>query len=465
MAKITEIQLKALSPDDSKEFFREEIGLVGQVRYGKRGVTVLFRYDYKFQGKNRAIRLGSWPKCSLADIRKKRDTALALVRKGIDPALEKKKSKLKAKDAYHEEVNKLTQKQDEDLTFGDLFLEWLDNGVARKNDNAELKRAFTKDVLPIIGDTKLSEVTDKEITQALRLVKQRGLNRSVVILNKDIGQMLRWGEKRKPWRALMSDGNPSDLVNLKLIIDKDYTAERDRILSDAEIKELNDRFHSLNQEYSCAPAGTKYNTIRPVNPKHECAVWICLGTLCRIGELLQARWEHVDFKKRVWHIPAANTKSHAGRNEDHNIHLSDFTVTHLKKLKAITGSHDYLFPSRNMESHACTKSVSKAIGDRQIKFKKREKRLSRRNHDNTLVLTTGQDREWTPHDLRRTGATLMQKLGISLDIIDRCQNHVLAGSKVRRHYMHYDYVKETGEAWDSLGCYIHDLIKNKNDLD
>lgn len=45
----------------------------------------------------------------------------------------------------------------------------------------------------------------------------------------------------------------------------------------------------------------------------------------------------------------------------------------------------------------------------------------------------------------------MQELGVNLDIIDRCQNHQLGGSKVRRHYLHYDYAKEKSEAWHILG--------------
>lgn len=65
------------------------------------------------------------------------------------------------------------------------------------------------------------------------------------------------------------------------------------------------------------------------------------------------------------------------------------------------------------------------MADRQARFKNR-KVLSRRRHDDTLVLDYGQNGDWTPHDLRRTGATMMQALGISLDVIDRCQNHVLA---------------------------------------
>ena len=67
------------------------------------------------------------------------------------------------------------------------------------------------------------------------------------------------------------------------------------------------------------------------------------------------------------------------------------------------------------------------------------------------MLADGQNGDWTPHDLRRTGATMMQALGVSLDVIDRCQNHVLAGSRVRRHYLHHDYAEEKKCAWNLLG--------------
>ncbi len=46
---------------------------------------------------------------------------------------------------------------------------------------------------------------------------------------------------------------------------------------------------------------------------------------------------------------------------------------------------------------------------------------------------------------------MMQALGVSLDVIDRCQNHVLAGSWVRRHYLHHDYADEKKNAWNLLG--------------
>jgi hypothetical protein len=49
---------------------------------------------------------------------------------------------------------------------------------------------------------------------------------------------------------------------------------------------------------------------------------------------------------------------------------------------------------------------------------------------------------------------MMQALGVMPDVIDRCQNHMLAGSRVRRHYLKHDYADETKQAWAKLGAAI-----------
>lgn len=458
MAKLTQKQLEALTAADDGKTLREDGGLVGKVRSGKRGLSVLFRYEYKFENKKKDLSLGSWPKLSLAQIRKERDNAMNQVKSAVDPATAKKATKYEAQRKLENEIAKHSIKSPEDLTFEDLYKEWLEHGVARQDGNAAIIRAFNKDVLPSLKDIRIRHLTDRDITSVLKTVKDRGLNRTVVVLYNDIGQMLRWAEKRKPWRALLSDGNPCDLINLKMILDKHYKAERDRTLNDEEIAELFERFKTLENDYAALPAGQKYSGIRPVEDKLQCAVWICLGTLCRIGELLKSRWEHINFDERIWHIPAENTKSHAGRSQDHTVYLSEFVIAQFRHLHTLTGGEEYVFPSTDKSTHVCVKTVSKRIGDRQVKYKNRSGPLSRRSHDDTLVLTKGEDREWTPHDLRRTGATIMQRLGISLDIIDRCQNHVLEGSKVRRHYLHYDYAKEKAEAWELLGEHITSLL-------
>jgi hypothetical protein len=64
-----------------------------------------------------------------------------------------------------------------------------------------------------------------------------------------------------------------------------------------------------------------------------------------------------------------------------------------------------------------------------------EKRIERRSVETSnLGLPDGR---WTAHDLRRTAATLMTKLGISGDVIDECLDRVIEvrGLRTYRTYI------------------------------
>lgn len=63
------------------------------------------------------------------------------------------------------------------------------------------------------------------------------------------------------------------------------------------------------------------------------------------------------------------------------------------------------------------------------------------------------DKEWTPHDLRQTGAPMMQKLKVHRDVINLCQTHVI-GTKVDRVYLLDEYAEERREAWQQLGNWL-----------
>ena len=458
MPRLTAKFLEALSIEDDGKSVREDGGLVGKVRVGARGITVLFRFEFKLDGAKRDHRLGSWPKKSLAEIRAARDEMRTIAAKGIDPVAAKKATRIKEREAVAATIAEAERQVTENLTVADLFEEWLRDGVSRQDGNAYLRRSFEKDVLPVIGNIPLRNLTEKDLLTTLRKIKARGVSRTMVIVSKNIGQMLRWAEKRKPWRGLLSDGNPSDLVDVSKLLDHDYQAERDRVLSPEEIRELWDIFPRLERDYKALPAGQKYSGIRPVNPRVQCAVWLCLSTLCRIGELLKAEWQHVDLAKGTWFIPAEATKGHKGKRQDHHIFLSAFALAQFQRLHQETGDTPFCLPSKDRLSPVDTKTVSKLIGDRQCRFKKRSKPPAGRHHDDSLVLSRGTRGEWTPHDMRRTGATMMQGAGVPLEIIDRCQNHLLGGSKVRRHYLHHDYAKEKTEAWRVLGERIEAIL-------
>lgn len=451
MSKITVKELEALSTNDDDRVLREAGGLTGKVRVGTRGITVLFRYEFKLDGKKRDHRLGSWPKRTLGDIRAERDRVRVIVADGIDPNDAKKAARIQRQKAIEETIQRAEQARVENQVVEDLFDAWIADGVARQDGNAELKRLFHKDVLPVIGKKLLRSLADRDILLMLRQMLKRGVTRQAIIAYNDVNQMLCWGEKRKPWRRLLIDGNPCDLVDINSLLPDDYEDERDRVLPAAEIRELHRIFEAMDDAYRNAP--DRRSAPRPVDPKTRIALWICLSSLSRIGELLLARWEHVDLNNGVWYIPRENVKGHRGKKQEHFVFLSNFTKRQFEKLQDITGTSEWCFPARNRKgeaTHVCLKSVSKQVGDRQIMFKNRKEPLKGRAFDNSLVLSQGTNGEWTPHDLRRTGATMMQELGISLDVIDRCQNHRLAG-RVRRIYLRHDYEVEKTEAWRRLG--------------
>jgi len=391
---------------------------------------------------------------SLAEARLENERIQNLAKNGIDFREADKKQQQEAAE----------QEALESKTFRDMFNEWTKHGVSRKNGNADLIRRFEKDVLPAIGKKRIRDVSESDIGKLLKsIVNERGANRMAVIVFQDIAQFFKWAEKRQPWRKLLSEGNPAELINIKTIISPSYEniyGERSRVLSFDEIRELRDKFINIKREYQNTSLNEKKTTPSPLTDEGQLAVWICLSTLCRIGELLMAEWEHVNFERAEWFIPKKNVKSTRGKKQDHLIFLSPMALKQFKALHKLTGKTQWCFPNKTGVSHIDVKSVTRQIGDRQIMFKQRKGMgLSRRKNDNSLVLSNGINGNWTPHDLRRTGATNMQKLKILGNVIDCCQNHIIHGNnKIRKHYQLYDFADEKREAWEKWGQKLEEIL-------
>ncbi|WP_241073228.1 tyrosine-type recombinase/integrase [Achromobacter insuavis] len=462
MGKITNRELEALTAEDGGRILREDGGIVGRVRAGTRGLTVSFRYEYKLDGSKRDHALGSWPKKSLANIRAERDRVRVTAAQGIDPTAAKKAARIEKQKAIATTLAEAERDRVQVLTVQDLFDLWIVEGINRKDGNKEVARMFKRDILPHIGTTPLRRLTESALRAVLRTAIGAGTVSKAAHMLLGVKQMLAWAEKRQPWRALLVDGNPADLISEDSILPPDYEEERTRVLLPDEIRELHDIFVNMTANYEAATAGTKYQHERPLKKESQLAIWISLGTLCRIGELLMAKWEHVDLEAGTWFIPKENVQGRRGKKQDHHVWLSTFVLRQFRALFTLTGKTAWCFPARHMaETHVCVSSVSKQIGDRQERFMER-KSLKNRKHNNTLVLGGGKNGNWTAHDLRRTGATMMQSLGVSLEAIDRCQNHVIQGSKVRRHYLHYDYDKEKASAWNKLGERLEEILTWKS---
>ncbi|TBW09520.1 site-specific integrase [Azotobacter chroococcum subsp. isscasi] len=304
-------------------------------------------------------------------------------------------------------------------TVAELFEHWAKiDLVNRKDGGAEVRRMFEKDVLPFLGNMAVADVKKGHITEVTDALLARGVNRMPKLILSLMRQMFRFAVDRD-----LIEHDPTASIRKAKIGGKDV--ERDRVLSDEEIRALAKK----------APeAGLLITT--------EAAIWIALSTCCRIGELLGARWEHVDLEQGTWLIPAENSKN----GKPHNVTLSDFSIRQFKRVREITGTSPWCYPNTDNSGPVCPKTVTKQLGDRQRHPE--QGTMSRRSAKAQALLLPGG--KWTPHDLRRTGATLMTALGVLPEVAERCLNHT-EENKVKRTYQRHSYVKEMAEAWHQLG--------------
>ena len=439
MGKLTVRAIESAKPKDSPYKLMDGNGL--QLRVSVDGSkTWLVRYFV--EGKEKQYRLpgdyrseGGAGFNTLAEARLDAARIRELGRQGIDHAVALADD-LAAK--AREKDREQAKRQAESLTVSALFDEWIVT-TDRKDKGAELRRLFTRDVLPAIGAKPVKEITERHMRGILDAVVKRGANRMAVMLLSDLKQMFRWAEKRRPWKPLIED-NPVEHLEGKKITTADYDgAERTRTLSNAEIKEL---------AIKLPAAGLLRRT--------EICMWVMLSCCCRIGEVIKARWEHMDLDAGVWRIPKENAKNKV----EHSIYLSAFTLPYFRELKQLAGDSAWCFPRDDDSSHVCMKSATKQVRDRQLAATDRKPMKNRSRATDALLLASG---DWVPHDLRRTGATLMQSLGVVPEVIERCLNHV-EPDKLRRTYQTYDYAKEKREAWRLLGDRLNLLINPSSNV-
>ena len=454
---LTTKELEALTAAADGRNLTDGGSLRGNVRAKAGGhVSVNFRWYFKFDGKLKTIRAGTWPAMSLAEIRKVRNELRATVDKGVNP-LEQRESQRQANhakteadrlraqadqaEAIHIQKQRLVEiaALDARQTVRQVFDRWVKLTVCERVDGgAEVTRSFTKDVFPTIGAMAIADVQKQHVLRILDAIKERAAaGQSMIRTQKktlsDLRQFFEWAVERDEIAV-----NPSASIR-KAGLGADV--ERDRVLNEAELIDL---MRKLPMSGLTEPA--------------QCALLIQLGTACRIGEVLAARWVDVDFSQRVLHIPATTAKN----GKSHDVQLSDFVLAQFQRLHTLTGIFEWLFPNSRLgedgrpSDHIDLKTITKQTADRQ-----RTSGLAlagRTQQTSALVLAGGR---WKPHDLRRTAATMMAELGALPDVIERCLNHV-EPSKVRRIYQRASYAGPMRDAWALLGNRLELLLSRAN---
>ncbi|MER2540817.1 MAG: tyrosine-type recombinase/integrase [Azonexus sp.] len=416
MGNLTAKGVESLKVPSGEKFFADGNGLYLRVR--AEGTVKVWFYRYTMNGTARKIQLGVLADMSLAEAREEANKLTTMRRLGNDPVLVAEKKALdeeKAKAARAEAEAKAAAR----LTVAGLLDRWQADYLAtkRKDGGAEIRRSFAKDVLPALGTIPAESITRGMVANLLDGVVRRG---SPVIANyllADMKQMFNFARARQIIEANPCDGlSKAQFGGAKV--------ERDRVLSEGEIRELVAKI-----------PGAK------LQKRTEAAIWIMLATACRVGEISQAQWSDVDLPGKVWSISADVAKN----AKEHKVYLSDFAVNWFEELKSTSGASEWVFPAVNRPGeHVCIKSITKQIGDRQ----REEAPMQNRSLAVASLKLSGGD--WTPHDLRRTAATMAGELGTQPYVIERMLNHQQR-NPLERIYQRQTLEPEQREGWRLLG--------------
>lgn len=347
-------------------------------------------YNRKGDGKKRRFTLGQFPRLSLADARELAEAKKVQIRAGVDPA---------ALLSEYKKANTI----DELL---DLFIEKHPRPDAAWT--LECKRIFNKDVRPLIGRIKLPDLNRGHVRQVIEAVRDRG---ATVTVNRTLAALRRafsWAVSKD-----LLVINPA----LNMATDIQETG-KDRALTVDEIKTF---WAGLDSA--------------AMGERSRLALKIVLATGQRPGEVCGASKSEMDIAGGVWLIPSKRTKN----KEAHSIPLSKLAIQLFEQAISLSGESEFVFPSRPRNGSA--------LG---LTAPLQSHALSHAMRDNLKPLGLAK-KPATPHDLRRTTATHMARLGILDRSVGRVLNH---GTELRRTitsrvYIHYDYATEKRQALDS----------------
>lgn len=279
----------------------------------------------------------------------------------------------------------------------------------------DLKSVVNKYILPGLGDRFADSVTRGEISKFIAEIAETHPTRARNVLAQ-LSAFYSWALPQLdglPANPCRDAGRPPKPV------------ARDRVLSDLELAAL----------WQVADGESL-----PWGP----ALKLLMLTGARRSEVFEADKAEIDIKAKEWVIPADRAKNGLP-------HIVPLSVEALTVIKAIPASDKSpkLFPAMGNPKNGAS-GHSRALA----RF--------RRSLDEAMK-RDGCER-WTLHDIRRTVATGLQRLGVRFEVTEAVLNHI-SGAKggIAGVYQRHDWKVEKRRALDAWAKHVTALVR-KSDL-
>jgi integrase len=337
---------------------------------------------YRVNGVQAKFTLGGYPALSLKEARKRALEAKGAAAGGKDLGAAKRAARTERKaDGARVRDSAWVFIQRYVRGSGRIGLAW----------GKEIERLFNIEILPRIGDKLIAEVTKRDINDIVDAITDRGSPVTARNCFAVLRQFFNWAR------------NDRDLIAVSPCVGVTARAEkrsRDRVLEDGELPHAWAAFDAFG--FPFGPIGK-----------------LLLLTGARRSEIAGARWQEIDLAARTLTLPASRTKN----AKPHVIPLSDPAIEIIKALPQIEGKAGFVFSTTGVTPVSGFSKARKAI-DKAILDTLRAEALAR-GADPDGVATPP---PWTLHDLRRTVATNLQRLGVRLEVTESVLGHV-SGSR------------------------------------
>jgi integrase len=233
----------------------------------------LWRFRYRFAGKENTLALGAFPDVSLAEARAKRDAARKLLAEGVDPSQKRKADMFT--------VNEAAQN-----TFGSIAAEHLAKLEAdgKAEQTMAKNRWLLEDLAAPLANRPITQIKPVEVLDVLRRIERTGRRETAHRLRGAIGSVFRLA-------IITSRAETDPTVALRGALLTPQTKHRASITDERELGAL---MVSID-EYDGWPT-------------LKAALQLLALTMARPGDVRLAKRAEFDRAKAIWRIPAERMK-------------------------------------------------------------------------------------------------------------------------------------------------------------
>jgi integrase len=378
-----------------------------RVRVGSGGAKA-FTLRTRIAGKPVNLTLGRYPQMSLAKAREAARAALVEIGAGRDPTARRHVQRRAGGAVAAGSV----------AEWWNLYLERAVRG--RLRSGGEIERRGRRWILPALGHRQIETVTRADISRLVEDIAYSDPAAPRLREGRHVQQVL---SAFFSWAMPMLDNLPSNPA--RDAMRPPLSPPRERVLDDAEIAAFWRAAEAMGY-----PFGDGFR--------------LQLLTACRRGEVFGMGWGEIEGDG--WTIPASRSKN----KRAHFVPLSRQALELIDALPHLAGP--LLFPATRVQRAGDVRDDARPVSG----FSKAWPRLvAAMEADMGRPVPT-----FTPHDLRRTAATGMQRLGIALPVIEAALNHV-SGTRagIVGTYQRHDFAAEKRHALEAWGAEVARIVE------